>query len=92
MNRIIKKVRRALASLLQSQALALSERSALNPVSLDALIVKLPVENRIPYLLHDVEGMSYQIIANYLFIDEAEARYRVHSARLELRQHWLANI
>lgn len=92
MNRVIRRLKNALASLFPSQIINSSEHHAFSPTALNALIVKLPVEKRFPYLLHDVEGMSYKVIADYLLIDEAEARRLVHSARLELRQHWLANI
>jgi RNA polymerase sigma-70 factor (ECF subfamily) len=52
---------------------------------LEAEIVRLPDEFRVPLILKEIVGLSVKEVAEVLGLEEATARSRVHRARLKLR-------
>ncbi len=50
-------------------------------------ILKLPVEYRGVIILRDIEGLSYQEIAEALEISEGTVKSRLNRGRTQLRQH-----
>lgn len=56
--------------------------------TLEALIAHLPDNERVAYVLHDVERESDESVAAHLGITEAETRRYIRDARLELQRLW----
>jgi RNA polymerase sigma-70 factor (ECF subfamily) len=44
----------------------------------------LPFDSRVPLILHDIEGWSYEEVAAFLTISVSAAKSRVHRARLQV--------
>ncbi len=60
-----------------------------------SIILKLPTKQRIPFVLHRYEGLSYQEIADQLEISLSNVESRIHRAKIFLvkkLQPWLDNI
>lgn len=57
---------------------------------LEAAIVELPPENRIPLVFRDIEGFSNGEVAEVLGLSLAAVKSRVHRARLALRDRLAA--
>jgi len=55
-------------------------------VHLERAVVQLPATERLIFLLHDVEGYQHQKIARLLGIDENEAQFGLHQARVQIRE------
>jgi len=53
---------------------------------LEAAIVLLPTDFRVPLILKEIVGLSIQEVANILGLAEGTVRSRVHRARLKLRK------
>ena len=65
-------------------ATATLERGELE-VALRQAIAELPDERRIVIVLRDVEGLSYDEIAQALELEPGTVRSRLHRARLDLK-------
>ncbi len=52
----------------------------------NAKIQQLRVEHRLPLILRDIEGMSYDAIAKVMKLAEGTVKSRIHRARLELKE------
>lgn len=68
-----------------ADAAATAERSELE-AALSAAIASLPEEFRIVVLLRDVEGLSYDAIAEALDLEPGTVRSRLHRARTTLKE------
>src|SRR5207245_11566558 len=66
-------------------AASAAERAELD-AALRAAIAGLPEERRLVLVLRDVEGLSYEEIAETLAIDPGTVRSRLHRARLQLEE------
>jgi RNA polymerase sigma-70 factor (ECF subfamily) len=64
------------------------EATRIEPQTLEALIARLPDNERVAYVLHDVERESEEFIAAHLGVSEAETRRYIRNARLELQRLW----
>lgn len=64
-----------------ADALERGERDA----ALQQAIASLPEERRIVVVLRDVEGLSYDEIAQALDLEPGTVRSRLHRARLDLK-------
>jgi RNA polymerase sigma-70 factor, ECF subfamily len=62
-----------------------AERAELD-AALRAAIAELPEDRRLVLVLRDVEGLSYDEIAETLAIDPGTVRSRLHRARLQLKE------
>jgi RNA polymerase sigma-70 factor (ECF subfamily) len=58
---------------------------AVDRLGLERAIIRLPVSQRLAFVLHDVEGYSYEEIAAMTDCTVESAKYRLHSARVTLR-------
>ena len=59
------------------------------------IILKLPIKQRIPFVLHRYEGLSYQEIADQLQISLSNVESRIHRAKIfviEKLEPWLDKI
>ena len=65
-------------------AAASAERAELD-AALRQAIAELPDERRIVVLLRDVEGLSYEEIAEALSLEPGTVRSRLHRARMDLK-------
>jgi RNA polymerase sigma-70 factor (ECF subfamily) len=65
-------------------AVAELERAELD-AALRMAIAELPEERRLVLVLRDVEGLSYEQIAEALAIDPGTVRSRLHRARMQLK-------
>ena len=65
-------------------AAAAAERAELD-AALRAAIAGPPEDRRLVLVLRDVEGLSYEEIANALDLDPGTVRSRLHRARLDLK-------
>jgi len=54
-------------------------------IDLERMIARLPDEQRIVFVLHDVEGMKHREIADHLDIPEGTSKTQLSSARRQLR-------
>jgi RNA polymerase sigma-70 factor, ECF subfamily len=61
------------------------ERAELD-AALRAAIAELPDERRLVLVLRDVEGLSYEQIADTLALDPGTVRSRLHRARMQLKE------
>jgi RNA polymerase sigma-70 factor (ECF subfamily) len=66
-------------------AAAVAERAELD-AALRAAIAELPDERRLVLVLRDVEGLSYEEIAEALALDPGTVRSRLHRARMQLKE------
>jgi RNA polymerase sigma-70 factor (ECF subfamily) len=66
-------------------AAAQAERAELD-AALHAAIAELPEERRLVLVLRDVEGLSYEQIAEALALDPGTVRSRLHRARMQLKE------
>ena len=66
-------------------AAAAAERAELD-AALRAAIAELPDERRLVLVLRDVEGLSYEQIAEALALDLGTVRSRLHRARMQLKE------
>jgi RNA polymerase sigma-70 factor (ECF subfamily) len=66
-------------------AAAAAERAELE-AALRAAIAELPEDRRIVLVLRDVEGLSYEEIAEALALDPGTVRSRLHRARMQLKE------
>jgi RNA polymerase sigma-70 factor (ECF subfamily) len=62
-----------------------AERAELE-AALHAAIAELPNERRLVLVLRDVEGLSYEEIAEALALDPGTVRSRLHRARMQLKE------
>jgi RNA polymerase sigma-70 factor (ECF subfamily) len=62
--------------------------AVLDRIDLERAIAQLPQGCRAAFVLHDVEGLEHQEIADVLGIAEGTSKSQVHKARLRLRG-WL---
>ena len=67
-----------------SDAMATVERAELEAALRDA-IASLPDERRIVVVLRDLEGLSYEEIAEALGLEPGTVRSRLHRARMDLK-------
>lgn len=58
---------------------------AVDRLGLERAIVRLPVSQRLAFMLHDVEGYSYEETAAMTDCTIESAKYRLHCARVTLR-------
>jgi RNA polymerase sigma-70 factor, ECF subfamily len=63
---------------------AAAERAELD-AALHSAIAELPDERRLVVILRDVEGLSYEQIAEALALDPGTVRSRLHRARMQLK-------
>jgi len=68
----------------EADAADAAERSELD-AALRAAIAELPEERRLVLVLRDVEGLSYEEIAEALALDPGTVRSRLHRARMQLK-------
>ena len=68
-----------------SQGLGLSHRNVRRP-DLEAAIQNLPANERLLYLLRDVEGYSLEMIGRLLELPESQVQRACFSARIRLCQ------
>jgi len=61
------------------------ERAELD-AALRTAIAELPEERRLVLVLRDVEGLSYEQIAEALAVDPGTVRSRLHRARMQLKE------
>ena len=66
-------------------AAAAAERAELD-AALQAAIAELPDDRRLVLVLRDVEGLSYEQIADTLGVDPGTVRSRLHRARMQLKE------
>src|ERR671935_1775135 len=66
-------------------AAAAAERAELD-AALRAAIAELPDDRRLVLVLRDVEGLSYEQIAETLALDPGTVRSRLHRARMQLKE------
>jgi RNA polymerase sigma-70 factor (ECF subfamily) len=66
-------------------AAAVAERAELD-AALRAAIAELPDDRRLVLVLRDVEGLSYEQIAEALALDPGTVRSRLHRARMQLKE------
>lgn len=68
----------------------LTDRSlaTLDLATLNDLIDRLPMTQRVAFVLHDIEELDDAAIATHLHIDETEVRRLTDNARLELLRLW----
>jgi RNA polymerase sigma-70 factor (ECF subfamily) len=66
-------------------AAAEAERAELD-AALHAAIAELPDERRLVLVLRDIEGLSYEQIAETLALDLGTVRSRLHRARMQLKE------
>jgi RNA polymerase sigma-70 factor (ECF subfamily) len=62
-----------------------AERAELD-AALRAAIAELPDDRRLVLVLRDVEGLSYEQIAEALALDPGTVRSRLHRARMQLKE------
>jgi RNA polymerase sigma-70 factor (ECF subfamily) len=61
-----------------------AERAELD-AALHSAIAELPDERRLVVILRDIEGLSYEQIAEALALDPGTVRSRLHRARMQLK-------
>jgi RNA polymerase sigma-70 factor (ECF subfamily) len=66
-------------------AAAHAERAELD-AALHAAIAELPDDRRLVLVLRDIEGLSYEQIAETLALDPGTVRSRLHRARMQLKE------
>src|SRR3989442_3360753 len=66
-------------------AAAAAERAELD-AALRAAIAELPEDRRLVLVLRDIEGLSYEEIAEALALEPGTVRSRLHRARLQLKE------
>ena len=66
-------------------AAAAAERAELD-AALRTAIAELPDDRRLVLVLRDVEGLSYEQIAEALALDPGTVRSRLHRARMQLKE------
>src|SRR5690349_9559971 len=66
-------------------AAAEAERAELD-AALHAAIAELPDERRLVLVLRDIDGLSYEQIAETLALDLGTVRSRLHRARMQLKE------
>ena len=66
-------------------AAAAAERAEVD-AALHAAITELPDERRLVLVLRDIEGLSYEQIAEALALDPGTVRSRLHRARMQLKE------
>jgi len=66
-------------------AFAEAERAELD-AALHAAIAELPDERRLVLVLRDIDGLSYEQIAETLALDLGTVRSRLHRARMQLKE------
>jgi RNA polymerase sigma-70 factor (ECF subfamily) len=59
--------------------------TAISRMDLEAAIAKLPEGCRAAFVLHDVEGLEHQEVAQCLGISAGTSKSQVHKARMKLR-------
>ena len=59
-------------------------RSRMLRLDLERAVLRLPLTERLAYLLRDAEGYSFARIASLIGISEADTRHAVHVARLRI--------
>lgn len=62
----------------------------LDSSTLKELTARMPVDLRVAFVLHDMEGLEDEDIARYLRLREGKVRGLIKRARLELRRLWLS--
>ena len=62
--------------------------ASLDPDMFDGLTDRLPMNMRVAFVLHDVEGLGHAVVATHLQIGETKLRLLLHAARLELLRLW----
>lgn len=77
--------RRREVSVESVSALTMRSDSALERLSIDAALARLPIEHRTVFLLKEVEGYDHAEIAELLGISIANSEVRLHRARRQLR-------
>lgn len=63
------------------------EQTSANPALRDAILA-LPLNLRIPLVLHYIEGYPVKHIAAMLRLPETTVNWRLHSARKQIRDEW----
>jgi RNA polymerase sigma-70 factor, ECF subfamily len=61
-------------------------RTSARRADLEQAVVQLPATERLVFLMHDVEGYEHPRIARTIGITEAESRYGLFQARLQIRE------
>lgn len=64
------------------------ETRLLDSSTIKELTTRMPVDLRVAFVLHDMEGLQDQEVAKYLRVHEREVRGLIKRARLELRRLW----
>lgn len=59
--------------------------AAISRIDLERAIAQLPAGYRAAFILHDVEGLEHQEVADVLGISAGTSKSQVHKARLRLR-------
>ena len=63
-----------------------SIRGNVKRVHLERAVVQLPATEKLVFLLHDVEGYDHKKIARLLGMEEQESQFRLHQARILIRE------
>ena len=61
----------------------------LDSSTIKELTARMPVDLRVAFVLHDMEGLKEEDVARHLRVHESKVRALVKRARLELRRLWL---
>ena len=78
--------RRREVSVESVSALTMRADAALERLSIDAALARLPEDHRTVFLLKEVEGYDHAEIAELLGISTANSEVRLHRARRQLRE------
>ena len=78
--------RRREVSVESVSALTMRADAALERLSIDAALARLPDDHRTVFLLKEVEGYDHAEIAELLGISTANSEVRLHRARRQLRE------
>lgn len=62
----------------------------LDSSTIKELTARMPVDLRVAFVLHDMEGLKEEDVARYLRVHEREVRALIKRARMELRRLWLS--
>lgn len=62
----------------------------LDSSTIKELTARMPVDLRVAFVLHDMEGLQDEDVARYLRVHERKVRALIKRARLELRRLWLS--